>query len=331
MLPARAADGDGELLLAFGDVSRHDAVEQRAPALHELDRFLAIHHEIANRSIETCEEAQVGIVIRVRKEAHVHDEVGVGGGAVLETERVHRNGQAATLVSAGENRADGFAQLLREHVGGVDDMMRHLAQIVEHLTLALDALRNGSAVGAQRVATTRGLVTSDKLVVRSVEEQHAHVDPLALELLDLALQIGKEIAVARVAHHSEASARIGLAGHALEREQIPNKARRQVVDTEEAQVLEDVHRLGAPGTAHARDDDDLGHVLERDRILFERPLSAVLVLVLGNLLAVPMPCIHGVQPPTRRQRPVHLFARYYTARSPCGAPRRPRRAPHGPP
>ena len=210
-------------------------------------------------------------------------------------------------------------------------MMRHLAQVVEHLALALDALRNGGAVSAQRVAAARGLVTGDELVVRSIEEQHAHVDSLALELLDLALQIGEEIAVARVAHHSEASARIGLAGHALERKQISNKARWQVVDAEEAQVLEDMHRLGAPGTAHARDDDDLGHVLKRDRILLGSPLGAVLVLVLGNLLAFLMLCIHGVQPPTRRQRPVHLFARYYTARSPCGAPRRPRRAPHGPP
>ena len=210
-------------------------------------------------------------------------------------------------------------------------MMRHLAQVVEHLALALDALRNGGAVSAQRVAAARGLVTGDELVVRSVEEQHAHVDPLVLEIFDLALQVGEEIAVARVAHHSKAPARIGLTGHALEREQVPNKTRRQVVDAEEAQVFEDVHRLGAPGAAHTRDDDDLGHVLERDRILFESSLSAVLVLVLGNFLAVLMLCIHGVQPPTRRRRPVHLFARYYTARSPCGAPRRPRRAPHGPP
>ena len=67
----------------------------------------------------------------------------------------------------------------------------------------------------------------------------------------------------------------------LEREQVPDKAAGQVVHAEVAQVLEDVHRLGAPGTAHARDDDDLGHILERDRILFARPLSAVLVLVSG--------------------------------------------------
>ena len=209
--------------------------------------------------------------------------------------------------------------------------MRHLAQVVEHLAFALDALRDGGAVRTQRVAAARGLVTGDELVVRSVEEQHAHVDSLALELLDLALQIGEEIAVARVAHHGKAPARIGLAGHALKREQIPDEARRQVVDAEEAQVLEDVHRLSAPSAAHTRDDDDFGHVLKRDRILFGSSLSTVLVLVLGNFLAVLMLCIHGVQPPTRRRRPVHLFARYYTARSPCEAPRRPRRAPHGPP
>ena len=209
--------------------------------------------------------------------------------------------------------------------------MRHLAQVVEHLAFALDALRDGGAVRAQRVAAARGLVAGDELVIRSVEEQHTHVDSLALEIFDLALQIGEKVAVARVAHHSKAPARVGLAGHALEREQIPDKARRQVIDAEEAQVLEDMHRLSAPGTAHARDDDDLGHVLKRDRILFESSLSTVLVLVLGNLLAFLMLCIHGVQPPTRRRRPVHLFARYYTARSPCEAPRRPRRAPHGPP
>ncbi len=48
MLPARAPDADGELLLSLGNVTGHDDVEQLMPALVELDGLLAQHDEVAN-------------------------------------------------------------------------------------------------------------------------------------------------------------------------------------------------------------------------------------------------------------------------------------------
>ena len=67
---------------------------------------------------------------------------------MFEAERVHRDLQALALLTGSEQRADGAAQLSGHHIGGVDDVVRLLSHIVEHLALALDPVCDGAAVGA---------------------------------------------------------------------------------------------------------------------------------------------------------------------------------------
>ena len=87
MLTAGAPDGDGELLLALRHVPRHDAIEQRTPALLELLGFRSAKHVVAHRLVKAGKRAQLGIVIRIGKESHIHNQVGIHGGAMLEAER----------------------------------------------------------------------------------------------------------------------------------------------------------------------------------------------------------------------------------------------------
>ena len=53
MLATRAANGNGELLLALVNITGHNRVKKRLPRLQEVLGFLAIHDEVAHRRVET--------------------------------------------------------------------------------------------------------------------------------------------------------------------------------------------------------------------------------------------------------------------------------------
>ena len=93
-------------------------------------------------------------------------------------------------------------------------MVRRLAHLEQEVALAVDALRDGGAVGAQRVPAAAGLVARDELLVGRIQEQDAVADALGLELRQLGREVGEEVAVARVAHHGEPAVLVGLARHA---------------------------------------------------------------------------------------------------------------------
>ena len=158
MLTAGAPNGDGELLFALRHIPGHDAIEQRAPALLELLGFRSAKHVVAHRLVKAGKRAQLGIVIRIGKESHIHNQVGIHGGAMLEAERIHRDLQTLALLAGSEQRSDGAAQLSRHHVGGIDDMMRLFAHVVEHLAFTLDAVCDGAAIGAEGMAAAAGFI-----------------------------------------------------------------------------------------------------------------------------------------------------------------------------
>ena len=214
MLTAGAPYGDGELLFAFRHVPGHDAIEQRAPALLEFLGFRPAQNVIAHGLIKAGERAQLGVIVRIGKEAHVHDQVGIHGSAMLEAERVHRNLQALAFLAGSEQRTDGAAQLSGHHIGCVDDMMRLFAHVVEHLALTLDAVCDGAAIGAERMAASAGFIPRDELLIVGVQEQHPIIDAGAFELRKLFHQAFEEAAAARIAHHGDTSMIVRLAGHA---------------------------------------------------------------------------------------------------------------------
>ena len=242
-------------------------------------------------------------------------------------------------------RSDGGAQLRRQHVGGVDDVVRARAQLLEKLALALDALADGAPVLAERMAPATGLVARDELLVGGVEEDDAMVDAPAVEGVELRGEPGEEVAVARVAHHGEAAFSVGLPRHAGELEQVADEARRQVVHAEVAQILERVHGLRTARATHAADDDELGHMFEGGVLaLSNRPLLCRFAhgAILPSRIARPrrsprsLASTRGRRP--RRPHRGHRLPRrarpcapYYTAAARGRAPRPPPRARRGPP
>ena len=166
VLAARASHGDGELLLALGHVAGHDDVEQRAPLLLELLRLRTVQHEIAHRGVEARERAQVGIVVGFGRKRTSMTRSASRGDPCLKPKEYTVTESASALLSRRDEVADGGAQLRRQHVGGVDDVVRARAQLLEKLALALDALADGAPVLAERMAPATGLVARNELLRR---------------------------------------------------------------------------------------------------------------------------------------------------------------------
>ena len=179
MLAASATDRNGKLLLAFLHITRHHAIKQALPMRHELNRLVAIHHKIANRSIETRKRLKRGVVIRVRKETHVDDDIGIKRSAMLEAKGVHGNSEAFPLIPVAKQLADFRAQLHRKHIGSIHHVLSHNAKLIEQCALGSDTLRDCHTFVAQRMTATTCLITSDELVVIGVEEHNAKRNTLA--------------------------------------------------------------------------------------------------------------------------------------------------------
>src|SRR5215210_2008998 len=84
--PAGAADRHHEMRLALVDVLRQQVLEQRHHALVELDQPAVAADVVDDPLVEPRQRPQVGLVVRVREEAHVDREVGVARRAVLVAE-----------------------------------------------------------------------------------------------------------------------------------------------------------------------------------------------------------------------------------------------------
>src|SRR4051794_29424071 len=87
MPAAGAADPDGQMGLALAYVGGQEVLEQRDQPLVEVAQPVRGHHVVAHRRVEPGEVAQVLLVVRVRQEAHVEQQVGIARGAVLEAVR----------------------------------------------------------------------------------------------------------------------------------------------------------------------------------------------------------------------------------------------------
>ncbi len=178
---------------------------------------------------------------------------------MFEPEAVHRDGKALPLPACCEYLAQRGAELLGQHIRRVNGVVGVLAQVEQEAALPLDALAYGHAVLAKRVAAATGLVTGDKLLVIGLEKHDLVAHAVLAQQAQLLGEILEIRAVARVAHDSDMAVRPTLAGEVGQTDDLADKAGGKVVDAEVAQILEHVHRLGAAGAAHARQDDELGH------------------------------------------------------------------------
>ena len=161
---------------------------------------------------------------------------------------------------AGPNvRDDRAPQLVDAEARRVDDAGGARAERREPLALERDAFEDARPRcpsvprHRERVRTARLAEATEDRLVGGVEEEHVQVAPAAvLERGEDATDLAEERANAHVDAERDARDAAVLA----ERDGVGRERGRQVVDAEEAEVLERVERGRAPGAGEAGDDDD---------------------------------------------------------------------------
>src|SRR5512143_2200893 len=256
---ARAADRDRQMLLALGDVGGQQEVEQRHQPAVELTRLRTGLDVLPDRLVEPGQRTQLVDVVRVRPEADVQGQVGVGGWPVLEAEGEDGEGELVLLgVSADQLRRDAPAEGAAGERGRVDHHVGALAQRRKQLALLADPVDDPPAAREGMAAASLLVAVEQDLLVR-LEEDHLELEVARAELVEDRLQVLEVLAAADVGHH-----RGPLDTAALVPEELAEPAdhpRRQVVDAEVAAVLEGRDRLGLAGAGVPGDHHELDPLL----------------------------------------------------------------------
>ena len=256
MLAAGAADRDGHEPLALGEVAHGHALEDGQVGREELHRTWLGLHVVGDVGVEPALRPQLGLPVGVGQEAHVGDEVGVDGDAVLEAEADHVDLQPGR-VGVAERLADPRGQLVHVEVGGVDHQVGVAAEVGQHLALALQPVEE-PARALEGVRPPGRLLAADQDVVAGVEEQQRGVAS-GRALGEVGVEGLEERAGAYVDHDADLLLR--AAGLVDQAHDLAQQAGRQVVHDVEPEVLELLGGRAPAGTRHAGDDDELAAVL----------------------------------------------------------------------
>ena len=179
--------------------------------------------------------------MRVGQEAHVEEQVGVDGDAVLVAERDDGEDDVGAARVLDQVLVEARLELVDGDVARVDDEVGALAQAGEALALLADAV-DDAAAGRQRVAAARLLEAAHQRLVGGLEEHERVLDAALVQLVEQLLQAPEVLAAADVADDGDA---VDLAALAAEQvDERGHQLRRQVVHAEPAGVLERVHGLG---------------------------------------------------------------------------------------
>ncbi len=217
-------------------------------------------HVVAHACVRPGEWAQFLDPVRVGQEPAVEDEVDVDRQTVLVAERHDARLERAGTAVAVEQLAQPVAQLVDVELAGVEHDVGTALELTEELTLVGDALGH-AFIGRQRVLAAALLVPAHQHVVGGVEEQHAGARAHPPQLGERGHEVVDELARAHVDHEAEL---LGTLGALPELGDLDDERGRQVVDHEEAEILEHVGRGRPPRTRHAGDDGDVeGHVAAR--------------------------------------------------------------------
>src|SRR6267154_542711 len=105
MLASGAAKGNREIAFSFLDVMRNQIYKEPFDALQKFAGLREGADVAADLGIFSGEAAQAGHKVRIGKEAHIEDEIGIGGHAETIAE-AHHGYQHGTLVGILEALGD---------------------------------------------------------------------------------------------------------------------------------------------------------------------------------------------------------------------------------
>ena len=256
MAPARAADADRDVQLAFLLELRQREPQQALDLLHELAAALGFgaEHELRDLGIAAIEVRQRRLEVRVRQESNVEHEVELERQTVLEAERHERHRE---LAGAAVAILDDRLQLMHVEVGRVDDR-RAVAQLGHQLAIAAHAI--DEIIARQRMPPPRLGESPEQHLVGRVEEHHLEPMTGAAEHRDRLVPRRQVLALASIDRDRELVA-VTLVGEVIDH--LRHERHRDVVDARELDVLERTQRRALPCSRQSGDDDDLHRSLHR--------------------------------------------------------------------
>src|SRR5688500_12190623 len=168
---AGAADRHREVAAVLGAVARQQVEQQIGEPRHQLV-VIRLGVEVRDDPVVLAgERAQAGNEVRIGQEAHVEQQVRAGGDAVLEAEGDERELHLGAARPRREGVEDLAADLVHVPLAGVEDEIRHAAQLVEHRALALDRLVHRQLALGQRVRAPGLREAAHQRVLRGLEEE----------------------------------------------------------------------------------------------------------------------------------------------------------------
>src|SRR5579871_497455 len=247
VLPAGAADGDGQMCLALRRVLGQQVLEQVVEPPLELLRLAPLQHPLADLRAVAGESAQRLHVVRVGEKPHVEDQVGVDGYPVLVAERRDAHDEGARAARADVRIRQLLAQLAGAERARVDDLVGPLLERLEPPPLAPDPVEHAAP---QRMLAAGLLEAADQDLVRRLQEQNLKRDAHAAEAGERRVERVEELAAAHVDHERHpADPALGFLD---DLGKLRDQRGRQVVHAEEAQVFEGMHCLRFTRPAQSR-------------------------------------------------------------------------------
>src|SRR5215212_1213850 len=251
---ARAADGHRQVGLALLLVGGQQVVEQRHQPLVEVGYAIGALDVVHDRLVPAGELAQLGLVVGVRKEAHIEAEVGVARGAVLEAEGEEGDGQLAGALVGQHLVRHHLAEPSGREVTGVDRHAGTLLERLQPLALEADCVLHRAAA-SERVAAAGLLEAVDQDAVRGLQVEQPEGNAARGQLVENLHEALEVLAAANVGSHRGALDLAALVAEELR--QRADHLGRQVVDAEVAGVLESGHRLRLARAGEAGDDHEV--------------------------------------------------------------------------
>src|SRR5579863_1652367 len=249
--PARAAYRDCEIALPFLNVVRDQINQKIRYALQEFVR-LREGFDIARHSrILAGKWTQPRDKVRVGKEAHIENQIGVGGHAIAISETDQRN-QKRALAARLETIGDELAQLVNVELGGINYNVRKLLDRRHHLALPPQSLTH-RAIMTERVRAASFAESPQQGFLAGLDEHQLGGVSLAVKLANSFRKLQELTSLARV--HQKGGARNFTGSGEMHLTENGNQFNGKVVNAVEAQVFkrfEDgaLSRPAQPGENH---------------------------------------------------------------------------------
>ncbi len=178
----------------------------------------------------------------IGQEAHIHDDVGVDGQAVLVAEALDCDLEALRVAVVVERAKQLGLQLVDVQVAGVDDQIGRSLHRFEALTLDFDGLHEPVSLVVQWVLAAGGVVALDEHRGGRVEVEQAHPVPVGAQ----SGHLRQQLEVLASGHQGELVDATARTAHQLD--DGVHQRHGQVVDHVPAEVLHHSRGTGPSGS-----------------------------------------------------------------------------------